>query len=143
MAESFARVPPHDLEAEQSLLGAMMLDSNAVAAAIERVQADDFYQAAHRSVFQALLDLYQGQKPCDLVTLQAELRAKNVLNEVGGVAYLSQLLNAVPTKFADATSEGEMSRWNMWIWIDEADDASGLMPAAASRPAESMTPGLW
>jgi replicative DNA helicase len=107
MAESFARVPPHDLEAEQSLLGAMMISEDAVATAIERVQAEDFYQAGHRSIFQALIELFQGQKPCDLVTLQSELRAKNVLADVGGAAYLSQLLNAVPTA-ANAPAYAEL-----------------------------------
>lgn len=97
MEQPFSKVPPFNLEAEQSLLGAMMLSEEAVVKAVEIVLADDFYQAAHRNIFKALLDLYQSQKPCDAVTIQEELKSKNVLTEVGGAAYLSQLLNSVPT----------------------------------------------
>ncbi|NLI77769.1 MAG: replicative DNA helicase [Candidatus Riflebacteria bacterium] len=95
MTETFARVPPNNLEAEQSLLGAMMLSEEATSAATEIVDASDFFQASHRFIYQALLDLYQAQKPCDPVTLQEELRSKGRLNDCGGAAYLSQLLNSV------------------------------------------------
>ncbi len=95
--ETFQRIPPHNLEAEQSLLGAMMLSEEAIVQSMEIVTSEDFYQVAHRSVFQALIDLYQAQKPCDPVTIQEELRSKNKLTEMGGATYLSQLLNAVPT----------------------------------------------
>ncbi|RCK79350.1 MAG: Replicative DNA helicase [Candidatus Ozemobacter sibiricus] len=95
MTETFSRVPPHNLEAEQSLLGAMMLSEEATAAALEIVDASDFFQAAHRFIFQALIDLFQSQKPCDPVTLQEELRSKGRLQDAGGASYLSQLLNAV------------------------------------------------
>lgn len=97
MSDVFQKVPPHSLEAEQSLLGSMMLSEDAVVVALEIAEAEDFYQSSHRSIFQALVDLYNGQKPCDLITLQEELRSKESLSEVGGVTYLSQLLNVVPT----------------------------------------------
>lgn len=97
MSEAFQKVPPHSLEGEQSLLGSMMLSEDAVVAAIEIVEAEDFYQSSHRSIFQALVDLYKDQKPCDLITLQEQLRSSDRLSEVGGVTYLSQLLNVVPT----------------------------------------------
>ena len=97
MSDFFQKVPPHSLEAEQSLLGSMMLSEDAVVVALEITEGDDFYQSAHRHIFQALVDLYNNQKPCDLITLQEELRSKEKLSEVGGVTYLSQLLNVVPT----------------------------------------------
>lgn len=97
MSEFFQKVPPHSLEAEQSLLGSMMLSEDAVVVALEIAESEDFYQSAHRHIFQALVDLFKNQKPCDLVTLQEELRSKEKLSEVGGVTYLSQLLNVVPT----------------------------------------------
>ena len=75
----------------------MMLSEDAVVVALEITEGDDFYQSAHRHIFQALVDLYNNQKPCDLITLQEELRSKEKLSEVGGVTYLSQLLNVVPT----------------------------------------------
>ncbi|MEW6709560.1 MAG: replicative DNA helicase [Candidatus Riflebacteria bacterium] len=97
MSEFFQKVPPHSLEAEQSLLGSMMLSDEAVVVALEIAEGEDFYQSAHKNIFQALVDLYKNQKPCDLITLQEELRSKEKLSEVGGVTYLSQLLNVVPT----------------------------------------------
>ncbi len=97
MSDFFQKVPPHSLEAEQSLLGSMMLSDEAVVVALEIAEGEDFYQSAHKNIFQALVDLYKNHKPCDLITLQEELRSKEKLSEVGGVTYLSQLLNVVPT----------------------------------------------
>ncbi len=97
MSDVFHKVPPHSLEAEQSLIGSMMLSEDAVVAALEIVEAVDFYQTSHRHIFQALVDLFNAQRPCDLITLQEELRSKERLAEIGGVSYLSQLLNVVPT----------------------------------------------
>jgi len=97
MSDTFQRVPPQNLDAEQALLGSMMMDVEAVVRAMESIVADDFYQASHRGIYQALVNLYQANKPCDMVTLQEELRSQNTLSEIGGASYLSQLLNAVPT----------------------------------------------
>ncbi|MFZ2955784.1 MAG: replicative DNA helicase [Candidatus Ozemobacteraceae bacterium] len=92
-----SRVPPHNLEAEQSLLGSMMLSEDAIIKALEILEAEDFYQTSHRSIFSALLDLNQAQRPCDSVTLTEALRARNQLSEIGGASYLAQLLNSPPT----------------------------------------------
>lgn len=97
MTEGFHKVPPHNLEAEQSVLGSMMLSEDAVVTAMEIIETADFYQILHRHIFQALVDLYIASRPCDLITLQEELKTKDRLAEVGGVSYLSQLLNVVPT----------------------------------------------
>ena len=97
MPEVFQKIPPHSLEAEQSLLGSMMLGEEAVDAALEEVKADDFYQSSHRFIFSALVNLYNSQSPCDIVTLVEELKKQEHLTEAGGVSYLSQLLNVVPT----------------------------------------------
>ncbi|MDD3146473.1 MAG: replicative DNA helicase [Candidatus Riflebacteria bacterium] len=97
MSDVFHKVPPHSLEAEQSVLGSMMLSEDAVVAALEIVESVDFYQTAHRHIFSALVDLFNSQRPCDLITIQEELRSKERLAEIGGVSYLSQLLNVVPT----------------------------------------------
>ena len=97
MTEGFHKVPPHSLEAEQSVLGSMMLSEDAVVTAMEIIEAVDFYQSTHRHIFQALVDLFAAQRPCDLITLQEALKTKDRLAEVGGVSYLSQLLNVVPT----------------------------------------------
>ncbi|HEY9071825.1 MAG TPA: replicative DNA helicase [Candidatus Ozemobacteraceae bacterium] len=97
MSDVFQKVPPQNLEAEQALLGSMMMDVEAVVKAMENIVADDFYQASHRDIYQALLNLYQASRPCDMVTLQEELRTQNRLADVGGASYLAQLLNVVPT----------------------------------------------
>lgn len=97
MSETFAKVPPQNIEAEQSLIGSMMLSEDALVTAIETVSESDFYQTAHKNIFAALISLFNSQKPCDLITLQEELKAQNKLAEVGGVTYLSHLLNVVPT----------------------------------------------
>ena len=97
MSDVFQKIPPHSLEAEQSLLGSMMLSEDAIDAALEEVKTDDFYQSSHRFIFSALVDIYNSHNPCDIVTLVEELKKKEHLTEVGGAAYLSQLLNVVPT----------------------------------------------
>ena len=97
MADVVNRVPPQNLDAEQSLLGAMMLSEEAIAKAVEMIDADDFYQASHRAIFLALLELFQNQRPCDSVTLTEVLLSRNQLADVGGATYLAQLLNSPPT----------------------------------------------
>lgn len=97
MTDIFQKIPPHSLEAEQSLLGSMMLSEEAVETATNFVSSDDFYQSSHRYIFTALVDLYKTSKPCDIVTLQEELKRQEHLADAGGVSYLAQLLNVVPT----------------------------------------------
>lgn len=95
--EQFGRVPPHNIEAEQSVLGGMILDKEAIADAVEIVQSDDFYKEAHREIFEAILSLYDRDQPVDLVTLSEELKKRQTLEAIGGLSYLTSLLAAVPT----------------------------------------------
>ncbi|MBI3037509.1 replicative DNA helicase, partial [bacterium] len=97
MAEFQQRIPPQNLDAEQSLLGSMMLKEEAMNKAAEVVQPEDFYVNSNKIIFEALIALFKTQKPCDPITLQEQLRSMNKLSEAGGAAYISQLLNAVPT----------------------------------------------
>ncbi len=97
MTDVFQKIPPHSLEAEQSLLGSMMLSEDAVVVAQEQIVSEDFYQSAHRFIYTALCDLFASGKPCDIVTLAEELKKNDHLAEAGGPTYLSQLLNVVPT----------------------------------------------
>ncbi|WP_127582197.1 replicative DNA helicase [Paenibacillus koleovorans] len=91
------RIPPQNLEAEQAVLGAILLDGEALITALERVTSDDFYRTAHQHIFAAMQDLAQDDEPVDLITLTAKLQDKQQLEDIGGVSYLSQLANAVPT----------------------------------------------
>lgn len=90
------RVPPHDLQAEESLLGAMMLSSQAIADAAGVVTASDFYKPAHGHVFDAIHTLYASGQPVDAVTVADELRRFGLLDQVGGPAVLAQILASTP-----------------------------------------------
>jgi replicative DNA helicase len=91
------RLPPHNLEAEQSVLGSLLLDGEAVVKIASWLRPDDFYNRAHSLIYQAILDLYERREPVDFVTLCEELGRKGILGEVGGEAYITSLINAVPT----------------------------------------------
>lgn len=91
------RVPPHNNEAEQSVIGAIFLDPQALITASEIVMADDFYHIAHQKIFQTMLTLSDKGKAIDVVTVTEELSAKKELEDVGGLSYLTELASAVPT----------------------------------------------
>ena len=90
-------VPPNSVEAEVSVLGAMLQDSAAVLRATEHQRPEDFYQPEHKEIFSVMMDLYLQRRPIDLVTLHTELARKGSLEGVGGNAYLMKILNSVPT----------------------------------------------
>jgi len=90
-------VPPNSMEAEVSVLGAMVQDSIAVQRATEQLKPEDFYQPEHREIFQVMADLNRHQAPIDLTTLQAELSRKGTLEGVGGLRYLMKIVSDVPT----------------------------------------------
>lgn len=91
------RITPQSLEAEQSTLGALLMERDAIARAVENVQADDFYREGHRKIFAAVLSLFDKGEPVDFVTVVEELRRKNHLEECGGAAYLQALIEACPS----------------------------------------------
>lgn len=91
------RVPPHNHEAEQSVIGAIILEPQALITASEIVMADDFYHIAHQKIFQTMLTLSDKGKAIDVVTVTEELSAKKELEDVGGLSYLTELASAVPT----------------------------------------------
>ena len=89
--------PPNSIEAERSVLGAMLQDPNAVMQAAETLTAEDFYQPQHRELFDAMMKLFREQTPVDLVTADSELSRRGTLEGVGGTAYLIELSQYVPT----------------------------------------------
>ena len=91
------KIPPHSLEAEESVLGGILIDNNALDRAVEFIVADDFYREAHRKIFRAMQELNQRGEPVDLVTLTDALRARGELQDIGGAAYLGELVEKVPT----------------------------------------------
>jgi replicative DNA helicase len=97
IATSLDRVPPQNLDAEQGVLGSMLLDRDAIARVVELIRAEDFYRDAHRRIYEAMTDLFERGEPVDLITVTDRLRDKGQLDDVGGAAYVTSLLNAVPT----------------------------------------------
>lgn len=95
MAQS--RIPPHDEDAEQAVLGALLIDKEAVNFVSEFVQSEYFYNDIHRQIFEAMLGLHEEGKPIDLLTLTSTLKKKKLFEKVGGSAFLADLANNVPT----------------------------------------------
>ncbi|MDJ0357149.1 replicative DNA helicase [Paenarthrobacter sp. PH39-S1] len=93
----FARTPPQDLVAEQSVLGGMMLSKDAIADVVEVLRGNDFYRPSHESIYEAILDLYGRGEPADAVTVADELTKRGEISKIGGPAYLHQLIQSVPT----------------------------------------------
>jgi replicative DNA helicase len=92
-----ARVPPHDLEAEKAVIGAMLVSETAVAAVAEKLTPEDFYSEVHRIIYGAMTRLYSRGDPIDQLTLTNELRAMDEFEKVGGRAYVFQIVESVPT----------------------------------------------
>ncbi|NND02176.1 MAG: replicative DNA helicase [Acidimicrobiia bacterium] len=89
--------PPHSAEAEESVLGAVLLSSEAANVALEKLHPEDFYIPAHQSIFEAIVSLFDNNQPIDAVTVSESLRKLDALDRSGGPSYLAQLLDAVPT----------------------------------------------
>ena len=96
MENTPSKIFPHNLDAERAVLGGILIENDAVGRVLEFVRPEDFYREAHRKLFAQMLELYQENRPIDLVTLSESLINQNQLEEVGGVAYLSSLPDAVP-----------------------------------------------
>ncbi|MBU1970313.1 replicative DNA helicase, partial [Patescibacteria group bacterium] len=92
-----ALIPPHDLDAEKSVLGAILIEEDAFIKVVELLKPEHFYQSAHAKIYEATLNLYEKRQPVDLITLPQELKSHKLLTEIGGLAYLTELVNFVPT----------------------------------------------
>jgi replicative DNA helicase len=95
--QSAPRLPPQNLEAEQSVLGAILLDNAAMAKAMEILSEENFYRTAHQKIYQAMLDLSEHGEVIDQITLTEHLKTKGQLESVGGAAYLAELVQVVPS----------------------------------------------
>ena len=142
------RVPPQSIEAEQSVLGAMLIDKEAIAKVTEVLNADDFYREAHRVIFTAMLELYNKNEAVDLITVTDILRRDNKLEDIGGIAYITSLANIVLTAanvkyHADIVAEKSVLRQLVKVSTEiaamgyEANDEVGvLLDTAESRILE-------
>jgi replicative DNA helicase len=91
------RIPPHNIEAEQSVLGSLMLDKDAIIKVADLVRVGDFYKDDHNRIYEAMLALYEEREPIDVLSLANRLEEQKVLEQVGGSGYLASLVNSVPS----------------------------------------------
>ena len=109
------RVMPHSVEAEQSVVGAMLMDKDAIITASEIISGQDFYQTSYGVVFDSMVELFNEGKPVDLVTLQERLKEKDVPPEISSLEFVRDLVNAVPTSanvkyYAEIVADKAMMR---------------------------------
>lgn len=97
VATAIERIPPQNLEAEQSTLGSMMIERSALEKGLEILRPEDFYRPAHQEIFDALSSLAERDEPVDLITVKEELRKRNRLDDCGGTEYLMALVDSTPT----------------------------------------------
>ena len=155
-----ARIPPHSTEAEESVLGSILLSSDAANEVLDRITPEDFYVPAHQAIFEAISRLYNENQPIDAVTVADMLRRAEELDKVGGVNYLTRILDAVPTAaninyYADVVEEHGLRRrmlrasaeiGELALQIDEEIDAvidtaeQRMLAVAEKRIGEGLEP---
>jgi len=91
------KVPPQDLQAEQSVLGAILVDASSINLVVEFLRQEHFYSKENQNIYGAMLSLFEKQQPIDIITLQSQLKKEGKLKDVGGTSYLTDLINTVPT----------------------------------------------
>lgn len=127
------RVPPHSEEAEESVLGALLLDKDAIIAVAEFLLPQDFYSDKLKKIYEACIRLYEDRTPIDVLTISNELKKKKALKSIGGTAYLTKLVNRVPTA-AHVEHYGKI--------VKEASTKRMLMSAASKIVEYSFDEGL-
>lgn len=113
--EDVTRIPPHSVESEQSILGSILLDKDAIITVSETIRSGDFYKEAHKIIYESMLKLSNKNEPIDLITLTEELRKQGHLDDVGGISYITSLSTIVPTTsnvkyYADIVKEKSVLR---------------------------------
>jgi len=93
----FEKVPPQNIEAEMAVLGSMLIDENAIIYAMEILDKDCFYKDSHKKIFETILNLYNANKAVDIITVGDELKRLGLLEEIGGISALTEMVNSVPT----------------------------------------------
>jgi len=131
--QNTVRVPPHSQEAEESVLGAMFIDRDAVIAVAEFLLPEDFYDERLRDIYQACLDLYEERVPIDVLTVTERLKKRKTLKNVGGSSFLADLANKVPTA-AHVEHYGRI--------VKDTSTKRSLMSAASRLVEVSMDEGM-
>lgn len=120
-------LPPQNIDAEASLLGSILIDTDALVRIADKIAADDFYDEKHRYIYEAVIQLYEKHSPIDVLTLADQLNSNGTLDAIGGSSYLAELTNFVPTashveQYADIVSQKSLRR----KLIKAAQDITGL-----------------
>jgi len=113
--KSGPRVPPQNLEAEQAVIGSLLIDKNAIFKVADVLAARDFYSPIHERIYEAIIELYEKHQPIDILTLTNYLKEKDLLKDVGGSGYLAELTNQVTTAshvshYVDIVKEKKIKR---------------------------------
>lgn len=127
------RIPPHSPEAEESVLGALLLDRDAIITIADFLRPDDFYDDRHREIFECSLELYEDRVPIDVLTISERLKKRKSLKRIGGVSYLVEIANKVPTA-AHIEHYGKI--------VKDSSTKRSLMKAASKLVDLSMDEGL-
>lgn len=127
------RIPPHSPEAEESVLGALLLDKDAIVAVAEILNSDDFYDERHCEIYETVLELYEERIPIDVLTVSERLKQRKTLKKIGGVTYLVELANKVPSA-AHVEHYGRI--------VKDASTKRSLMKAASKLVDLSMDESL-
>jgi replicative DNA helicase len=91
------KTPPHDIHSEMAVLGGLMIDKDAIVRIVDILDPEDFYEKKHQNIYEICKKLYQGGNPIDILTVSSQLRNNNILEEIGGTSYLTELINGIPT----------------------------------------------
>jgi len=121
------KLPPQSIEAEQSLLGCLMLDKNAIIKVADFLRPKDFYKGIHQEIYQVMVDLFERSEPIDLLSVSTRLKEKELLDKTGGNAYLTQLINTVPTASHVLNYAKIVQRKRILRDLIEASQEIGLM----------------
>ncbi len=143
---SGARVPPHSLEAETGVLGAILLNNEVLHQVAEILDREDFYRSGHRILYEAMIELSERGSPIDLVTVTEELRRKGLLEKAGGAAYISSLTDRVPSAqhaehYARIVRERAVQRKLIWVATEiasEGYDADADVEAFLDRAEQAI-----
>ncbi len=121
------KMPPQNIEAESSLLGSLIIDKNAIIKVVDFLLSRDFYQEKHQKIYQAMVDLFEKREPVDLLSLANRLREKEELDQIGGNAYLTELINSVPNALHASSYAKIVQRKRILRDLIDASYEIGLM----------------
>lgn len=136
--ELIQKLPPQSIEAEQSLLGGLMIDKEAILKVVDFLQARDFYKGIHHTIYAAMVDLFGKGEPIDLLSISTRLKEKEKLEEIGGNSYLTELINSVPTATNVLNYAKIVQRKRILRDLIDASHEIGLMGYAEEEDVEQV-----